>query len=139
MQAFPYLTFNGNCRKAMLFYKDCIGGRLQFQELASALSVQPMPVKMKDCIVQATLTKGNLVLMGTDMVPEEGLAKGNAVAIMLHCHNEATLRKCYQKLATGGRNKQPPAYTQQGALFGGLTDKYGHQWLLHAQNKKPKQ
>lgn len=24
----PYLNFNGNCREAMTFYRDCLGGRV---------------------------------------------------------------------------------------------------------------
>ena len=24
----PYLTFNGNCREAMTYYKECLGGEL---------------------------------------------------------------------------------------------------------------
>jgi len=27
----PYLNFDNNCREAMNFYKDCLGGELFFQ------------------------------------------------------------------------------------------------------------
>ena len=28
-----YLTFNGNCREAMQFYTDCLGGELYLQTI----------------------------------------------------------------------------------------------------------
>ena len=29
-QMIPYLAFNGNCREAMEFCKECLGGELEF-------------------------------------------------------------------------------------------------------------
>ena len=65
-----YLTFNGNCREAMNFYKECLGGELVLQTIGDSPLSEKMPAKMKDSILHSTLTKDNLVLLGSDMVDE---------------------------------------------------------------------
>jgi len=78
-----YLTFGGNCREAMSFYKDVLGGELQLQTIGDSPMADKMPQGMKDYILHAQLTNGTLLLMGSDMVSEQGLQKGNAVSLML--------------------------------------------------------
>ena len=128
-----YLIFNGNCREAMIFYKECLGGELTFQTNGESPLSEKMPQKMKDCILHSTLTKGSLVLMGSDMIPEEGLIKGNAVSLVLHCSSEEEIRNCYKKLSKGGQATHPLEDTFWGALFGSLIDRYGNHWLLNYQ------
>lgn len=128
---YPYLSFNGNCREAMLFYQHCLGGRLRFQSIGESLSTAKMPGKMRDCVLHCTLTNDSVVLMGTDIVMDDGLIRGNAASMMLHCNTEKELRNRFKKLAVGGRAIQPPVRTFEGALFGNLTDKFGNNWLLY--------
>ena len=93
---------------------------------------------MKDCILHSTLTNGSLILMGSDMVDDKGLIKGNAVSLMLNCNSEEEIKTHYASLAAGGKATHPPQASFWGAVFGDLTDKYGNQWLLHF-NKNKKQ
>ena|SRR5688572_17129852 len=125
-----YLTFNGNCRKAMAFYKDCFGGTLTLQTLEKSPGTDQLPGPMKRVILQATLVNDQLILIGSDMVSEQGLITGNAVSLMLRCSNEDELKSYYKKLLSGGTEIHPPENTYWGALFGVLQDRYGHQWLL---------
>lgn len=69
--------------------------------------------------------------MGSDMVSETGLVKGNAIAIVLNCNNEKETRDCYKKLSAGGEQTHPLQDTHWGALFGMLTDRYKNHWLLN--------
>lgn len=126
-----YLTFSGNCREAMQFYKRCLGGELNFQTIGESPMADKMPEPMRACILHATLTKGELVLMGSDMVGEHGLIKGNAVSLSLQCSSEAEIKAYYKKLSSGGAATYPLEHTFWGALFGGLTDKFGNHWLLN--------
>ncbi|MBL0341338.1 MAG: VOC family protein [Bacteroidetes bacterium] len=137
MQINTYLTFNGNCREAMSFYQQCLGGELQFQTIGESPLAEKMPGKMRKCILHATLTNGTLVLMGSDMVGNDGLQKGNAVSLSLHCSSEEQIKLCYKKLAAGGIQNHPVETTFFGALLGDLTDRYGNHWLLHfGMNKR---
>ncbi|CAN5361301.1 VOC family protein [soil metagenome] len=126
-----YLTFGGNCREAMSFYKDVLGGELQLQTIGESPMADKMPPDMKDYILHAQLTNGGLLLMGSDMVSEQGLQKGNAVSLMLACESEAAIKDCYKKLSAEGLASHPLEDTFWGALFGDLTDKYGNHWLLN--------
>jgi PhnB protein len=126
-----YLTFNGNCREAMTFYQKCLGGTLYFQTIRESPLSEKMPKKMKYCILHSTLTNGSLLLMGSDMVGENGLIKGNSVSLTLNCSSEKEITSCYKKLSAGGKATHPLEDSFWGALFGGLTDKYGNNWLLN--------
>jgi PhnB protein len=133
----PYLTFTGNCREAMTFYQKCLGGKLVFQTVGESPLSEKMPKKMKDCILHSTLTNGSLLLMGSDIVSEYGLIKGNAVSLTLNCGSEKEISSCYKKLSAGGQATHPLEDSFWGALFGGLTDKFGNHWLLNC-NKDSK-
>ncbi len=131
MQLNSYLTFNGNCREAMLFYKECLGGKLTLQKVGESPMAAQLPAEMKENILHATLVNGKMMLMASDMVDEPGLVRGNAVSLMLSLDSEEETRACYAKLSSGGDATHPLHDTFWGALFGDLTDKFGNQWLLH--------
>lgn len=134
---YPYLTFGGNCREAMTYYQECLGGDLVFQTIGASPLAEKMPKKMSDLILQATLTRGSLVLIGSDMVPESGLTKGNAVSLLLNSASEKELKNWYKKLSMGGQATHPLQKNFTGALFGSLTDKFGNHWLLNYSKEKP--
>jgi PhnB protein len=114
----------------MSFYRDCLGGELSFQTIGESPLASKMPPQMKDCILHATLVNKNLVLMGSDMVPENGLVKGNSVSLSLSCSSEKEIKAFYNSLSEGGKATHPLENTFWNAVFGDLTDKYGNHWLL---------
>ncbi len=126
-----YLTFNGNCKEAMHFYKECIGGELIFQTVGESPMAAQMPKKMKDCILHSTLSNGNVVIMATDITPQNGIIKGNNVSLMLDCDSESEIKTLYKNLLLGGYSNHALEETFWGAIFGNLTDKYGNHWLLN--------
>ncbi|MEQ8582637.1 MAG: VOC family protein [Marinoscillum sp.] len=130
-----YLTFSGNCRQAMTFYQQCLGGQLKFQTVAESPLSEEMSEPMKACIVHATLSNGVMKLMGSDIVPESGLVKGNSVSLSLTCTSTGELKRLYRKLSSGGTASHPPQETHWGALFGELTDKFGNHWLLSCAHR----
>lgn len=126
-----YLTFNGNCREAMSFYRDCLGGELRYQTIGETPESGKMPEKMKRYIFQAILEKDNCVIVATDLVGDGGLIKGNAVSILIECKNKKEMNAYYKKLSEGANHVQPIQSTFWGTWLGGLTDKYNNNWLLH--------
>jgi PhnB protein len=130
-QIHSYLTFNGNCREAMNFYQECLGGELFLQPIGTSPMSEMMPPERKDSILHATLTNGNVVIMGSDMVDNKGLIRGNAMSMMLNCSSEIEIRATFDKLASGGDATHPLEDTFWNALFGGLTDRFGNRWLLN--------
>ena len=129
-----FLTFNGNCREAMTFYKECLGGELTQQTVGELQMAEQMPAQMKESILHSMLTSESIVIMGSDMAPETGLIKGNSVSLMLNFSNEEETRRIYTNLSKGGNATHPLEVTFWGALFGNLTDKFGNQWMLNFDN-----
>ena len=132
----PYLNFNGNCREAMNFYKDCLGGELTLQTIGESPLADKMPPQMKECILHASLVKDSLVLMGSDMVGEKGLIKGNNVSLAINCSSDEEIQNFYEKLSAGGNKDHVLEESFWGATFGDLTDKYGNHWLLNFEKNK---
>ena len=126
-----YLTFNGNCREAMTFYKECLGGELILQTVGESPLAEKMPPKMKEHILHSTLTNGRVIIMASDMAREHGIVKGNSVSLMLNCDSEEEITTCYERLSTDGNANHPLENTFWGAVFGDLTDKFGNNWLLN--------
>src|SRR5450432_1555764 len=98
----PYLSFSGNCREAMNFYKDCLGGEISFITVGESPVAGKMPPQMKDFILHSSLKTDDLEIMGTDMA-RESLADGNTVHLCLVCKNEPEIRTLFEKLSDGGK------------------------------------
>ncbi|MDB5019010.1 MAG: hypothetical protein JWQ28_137 [Pedobacter sp.] len=125
-----YLNFDGNCREAMTYYQECLGGDLDFQTLVGSPLEDHMPDQRKDSILHSSLTLPGFVLMGSDMGCS-GLIQGTRMSMCLDCTSEDQIRTLFDGLSAGGNVKHPIENTFWGALFGDLTDKYGNQWILN--------
>lgn len=128
-----YLTFNGNCNEAMNFYRDCLGGELRVQRIGDTPNARNLPPAIKHFIVHATLQKDNILIMGSDMIEDDGLKRGNTMSILLECDNQQEMHHYYGRLADRGKATHPITSTFWGAFFGGLTDRFGHRWLFHCK------
>lgn len=103
-QIFAYIGFNGRCREAMTHYKECLGGELTLQTVEGSPIADQCPSSMKNSILHASLSKGTMLLMGTDMVSPEGYTRGNNVALSLNCSSEAEITAFYDALLVGGKS-----------------------------------
>jgi len=131
-QIVTYLTFNGNCREAMEFYRECLGGELRLQTLEDTPKAERFPDRFKNYVVRAALTKDNMRLLATDMIDQK-LIRGNAVSILLDVPDRDSMEGYFQKLGQGSEKRYPLERTHWGDLFGGLVDKYGNQWLFQCR------
>ena|SRR5438552_3445248 len=131
----PYINFSGNCREALSFYHECIGGELDLQTIGGSPVEAECPGAMKDQILHGALTKGSLVLMGSDMgIPGE-FTQGNNIALALACSSEDEIERFYARLSTGGKKVHPLRKEFWGATFGILNDKFGIRWMLTYDEK----
>jgi PhnB protein len=125
----PYLTFNGNCREAMGFYKKCIGGKLNIQTVAQSPMSDQWPKDMQHFILHASLVKNNILLLASDIHMGSALVKGNAVSLALKCSSKKHIRTTFSKLSEGGKVSHTLHEFFDG-MIGSLTDKYGMNWIL---------
>lgn len=126
-----YLTFDGNCREAMTFYKDCLGGELNLMTVAGSPVEAHCAPEMKDCIMHATLTKGGLVLMASDNIGPRKFLLGNDMSLSLNCSSEKEINTFWAKLSEGGEIQQQLQKMFWGATFGMFKDKFGKRWMLN--------
>ena len=137
-QVNPYINFNGKCREAMDFYKNCIGGDLMIMPVEGSPLEAHCPPTMRDQIAHASLTKNGFVLMATDMTGPEGYKPGNNIAVSVNCDSEEEIGSFYNRLSEGGRVMESLKLQFWGALFGVVVDKFGICWMLN-YDKTPQQ
>ena len=125
-----YLNFNGNCRDAMTFYKDCLGGDLRFQTVEGSPIEAQCPAAIKHQVLHSSLTKNALILMGSDIAGPGGLHMGNNISLSLSCSSQDEINDYFSKLTDGGRIIEDLKLQFWGAMFGVVTDKFGITWML---------
>ena len=126
----PYLNFNDNCREAMNFYKDCIGGELTLITVGESPMAGHMPAEMKDAILHSSLLIGDYMIMGSDMRRKQ-LTDGDTVTICVNCESEDDMNKYYENLSAGGTINEPISEMPGGAKIANITDKFSKRWMFY--------
>jgi len=135
-QISPYLSFDGNCREAMNFYKESIGGELTLQTVGESPIAGQMPPALKDSIMHSTLTTDDgLVFMGSDMHRDK-LVDGNTVHMCINCGSEEEINSLFTNLSRDGKITEPLVEMFWGGLYGSLTDKFGKNWVFNYQKNR---
>ena len=125
-----YLHFDGNCREAMTFYKDCLGGELMLQSVEGSPVADQMPAEARHGILHSTLTTDAFVLMASDLMPSPRV-QGNSVTLLIDCRSEEEINRLFSHLSAGGEVTCPLGKQFWGATFAGVIDKYGISWALN--------
>ena len=129
-----YLTFNGNCREAMNFYKDCFGGELTIRAIEGSPMEDQFSNNVKDMILHASLTKDSLVILGSDLAGPDGVVNGNSISLSLNCSSEKEIKTLFTRLSSDGHVVHPLHHFFAGTM-GTLTDKFGKDWLLYYEKQ----
>ncbi|NCI45220.1 VOC family protein [Sediminibacterium soli] len=126
-----YLNFNGRCREAMEFYRECLGAELTLQTVEGSAMESQCPSAMGHYILHGTLQKNCLLLMGSDMTGPDGFYQGNNMALSLSCSSEKEISDFYTKLSDGGQVIHQLRTECWGAIFGVFNDRFGIRWMLN--------
>ena len=130
-QIVAYVFFDGNCREAMTFYKECLGGELFMQAVGDTPAASQMPADAKQKIMHAALKNDGFEIMASDWMDGQGFVRGNSISLSMHCGSEEEIKHLFSNLSAGGKIKAPLADQFWGATFGMLTDKFGIDWMLN--------
>jgi PhnB protein len=136
IQINAYLNFNGNCREAMSFYKECLGGDLILQPVKGTPMEDQCPAGKENEILHSSLTGEGFLLMASDMIGKEGYQLGNNFGLSVNCTSEEHIHSLFNKLAEGGNVFMPVREQFWGALFGALSDKFGVRWMFNYDKPK---
>lgn len=122
MMSAVFITFSGNCKKALSFYQSCFGGLLQFESFGEVINgYAGMPV------VRGSLVSDRIVIHGSDLVHNEGRKLGNHMAIFLPCKSTGERKELLVKMVFDNGNF--PVNDDEQKLIE-ITDAFDVRWIL---------
>ncbi|MCX5522400.1 VOC family protein [Streptomyces bobili] len=125
----PYISFGGDARKAMEFYKEVFGGTLVLNTFGE-FGQQDAP--QADQIMHAMLeTPSGFTLMASDTPPGMNVTRGDNISVSLSGDDAAALRGYWEKLSAGGSVSVPLEKQMWGDVFGMCTDRFGIPWMVN--------
>lgn len=125
----PYLTFDGNARQAMEFYKNVFGGTLKMNTFSELMSEKGAH---SDNIMHAMLeTPKGFTLMGSDNPPDAKYNPGENISISLSGDDDKELRGYWDKLCADGTVTMKLERQPWGDDFGMCVDKFGIAWMVN--------
>ena|SRR5690606_36367499 len=118
-----FITFSGNCKKALTFYQTCFGGTLQVESFEKKILGYPrVPV------IIGSLFSDRVIIHGSDLVHDEGRTLGNYMSIFLPCKNVTDRQLLIQKLVP---DKKPlVAGNEDSQTLIEVTDAFDVRWVL---------
>jgi PhnB protein len=124
----PYISFAGNAREAMEFYKDVFGGTLVVNTFGEFGTQDP---EVADRVMHAMLeTDEGFTLMASDIAPGMDYNPGDNITVSLSGDDEG-LRDYFEKLSAKGTVTMPLEKQVWGDEFGQLTDRFGIAWMVN--------
>ncbi|TXN29162.1 VOC family protein [Lacisediminihabitans profunda] len=128
----PYLSFRGNAREAITFYKSVFGGELAISTFDDYHASQdPSDANL---VMHSMLTGDNgLTLMASDTPRPREYNPGDNISMSLSgaTSDEPVLRGYWDKLIDGGTVTMPLEKAVWGDTFGMCVDKFGIAWLVN--------
>jgi PhnB protein len=128
----PYISFTGNCREAIDFYKDKLGAEVLFSQ---TYGESPMKGKAPDdMIMHCTLKIGDARLMVCDSVFEEyPVNVGNNISLAVGTDDVEKADRMFEAMSDGAAITMPMQETFWAKKFGMLTDKFGINWMFNCE------
>jgi PhnB protein len=128
----PYLTFQGNAREAMEFYRSVLGGTLTLTTFADGgMADDPADA---DKIMHGLLeTDSGYTIMGSDApsgMPARP-ASGIQISLSGDADADAELSGYYERLAATGTVVEPLVEAPWGDKFGMVTDPHDVLWMVN--------
>jgi len=128
----PYIAFKGNCKEAIDFYKDVLGGEILFSQTYGESPMKGMG--NDDAIMHTSIKIGDSVIMACDNPSEEHpVSVGNNISLAIGSDDVAAADKMFNELADGGKVTMPMQETFWAERFGMLTDKFGINWMFNCE------
>jgi PhnB protein len=124
----PYVSFDGNAREAMEFYRSVLGGELELNTFGES----GIPGPGSDQIMHASLkSEAGFTLMASDMPPGMEYKPGQNISISLSGDDADQLRGYWNGLGDGANVTMPLEKQMWGDEFGALVDKFGINWMVN--------
>ena len=131
-QLTPYLSFDGNAKQALEFYKEVLGGEIiGLQTFGEA--DYPTPPEADNRVMHAKLSKGDISLMFSDTFPGQSVVVGTNITLTLEPESDEEIQSLYDALRKGGKALTELEDTFWGAKYARVQDQFGIIWELNYQ------
>lgn len=125
----PYISFDGNAREAMEFYKSVFGGTLVMNTYGEF--GQPDAPEADKIMHSQLETDSGYTLMGGDTPPGTSHNPGDNITVSLSGDNADELRGYWDKLSAAGTVTVPLEQQMWGDEFGQCIDRFGIGWMVN--------
>jgi PhnB protein len=125
----PYISFSGNARQALEFYRAVFGGNLTLSTYGE-YGAPDSP--NADQIMHGMLeTDKGFTLMGADTPPGIDHQPGNNMTVSLSGDDDAELHGYWDMLSEGGTVSVALEKQMWGDEFGQCADQFGIAWMVN--------
>ncbi|MCX4514055.1 VOC family protein [Streptomyces sp. NBC_01619] len=132
----PYISFSGDARQALEFYRSVLGGELRLSTFGE-FGGPGGGTGQDDKIMHGMLeTSSGFTLMGADTPPGMEFRPGTNFAVSLSGDDADELKGYWEKLSDGGNVAVPLEKQMWGDVFGMCTDKFGIAWMVNISEQQ---
>lgn len=136
MKVQSYLMFNGRTEEALEFYKTAVGAEIEVVMTFDQAPEQPpagtLPAGFEKKVMHSSFRIGETQLMASDGCEAAKAATFEGVALALVAANPAEAERLFKGLSDGGKVTMPLTATFFSPAFGTVTDRFGVQWMVVA-------
>lgn len=125
MKIHPMITFHGNCREALEFYRECFGGDLVVEKLSGEIR-RCLPQSLRNLVVRAKLITPGFTLYGSDL--GDTTIRGR-ISILISSENASEIASLSQKLSADGKITSNFDDAGKNQIIS-VVDRFGVEWLF---------
>lgn len=137
MKIHAYLNFDGKAEEAFRFYAKVLGGKLTEVHRFGSMPQEggfELTSEQKNLVMHVGLElPDGQMLMASDMIEGMGpeRVEGNNFSISVHPDSKPEADRIFNALTEGGTVTMPIADQFWGDYFGGVTDRFGINWMVN--------
>ncbi len=125
----PYISFKGQARDAMEFYRSIFGGELRVTTFGEFNTPH---ADVADQIMHSMLeTPSGYTIMASDTPPGMEHNPGTNITVSLSGDDGDELHGYWEKLSEGGTVTVPLEKQMWGDEFGACVDRFGIPWMVN--------
>jgi PhnB protein len=137
-----YITYNGNCEAAFLFYKSVFGGEFsyfgKFKDMPMTQGKTCPPEDAEKIMHISLPISKETAISGSDSFESFGgkTVYGNNFSLAITAESKEEADKLFNALSAGGTVAMPMADAFWGGYFGTFTDKFGVNWMVNFEKNR---
>ncbi|MTH53690.1 VOC family protein [Bacillus mangrovi] len=133
--AVPYLSFNGNAREALAYYKEVFGGEITNVQTYGQADF-PTPPEAEELILHARFRQDPLFFMVSDAFPGRAVEIGSNITLTLELESSEEIETIYGRLSERGNILMELQDTFWGARYAKVEDGFGVIWDLNFEKSR---